>query len=248
MQAYLLTGAAGLITLAGGLLALRAEVYRGLVYGFCAGALIATALVSVVPESLALLAMEGRPEAVRPVLLACLCGFFLFYLLENLEHHGEHRGGGEAAILHHTHRHQTGVWGAVGIGVHSFLDGLAIGEGFDAGTQIGWAVAVGVLLHKLADGVSVAGVMSGTRHDRRTTVAMVVLASVAPLAGVLAHGLVDLPLDGMALVFGWFGGVFLYLGATSLLPAAHEAAGSRSVQVAALLGVALVCAAAWLVV
>jgi ZIP family zinc transporter len=245
MHAYLLTGAAGLITLAGGLLALRAELYRGLVFGFCAGALIATALVSVVPESLALLAMEGRSEDVRPVLLACLCGFFLFYLLENLEHRGDRD---EAAILHHTHRHQTGVWGAAGIGVHSFLDGLAIGEGFDAGTHLGWSVALGVLLHKLADGVSIAGVMSGTRHDRRATVAMVAVAAVAPLAGVLAHGLVELPLGGMALVFGWFGGVFLYLGATSLLPAAHEETSSRSVQLAALLGVALVCAAAWLVV
>jgi zinc transporter, ZIP family len=243
MHAYLLTGAAGLITLAGGLVALRAEASRGFVFAFCAGALIATALVSVVPESLELLAMEGRPEAVREVLLACLAGFFLFYFLENLGHHDE---PDHPAILHHTHRHQTGVWGAFGIGVHSFLDGLAIGVGFDAGERLGWSVAVGVLLHKLADGVSVAGVMSGTRHDRRATLAMVALASVAPLAGVLAHRVVALPLGALALVFGWFGGVFLYLGATSLLPAAHEAAGSRSVQVAALAGVALVCTAAWL--
>jgi ZIP family zinc transporter len=243
MHAYLLTGAAGLITLAGGLLALHAHAYRGLVFAFCAGALIATALVSVVPESLSLLAAAGRPEDVRPVLLACLAGFFLFYLLENLEHHPDR---GEAAILHHSHRHQTGVWGAAGIGVHSFLDGLAIGEGFDAGAQLGWAVAVGVLLHKLADGVSVAGVMSGTRHDPRATMAMVALAAVAPIVGVLVHRVVELPLGAMALVFGWFGGVFLYLGATSLLPAAHEAARSRSVQLAALLGVALVCVAAWL--
>jgi ZIP family zinc transporter len=242
MHAYLLTGAAGLITLAGGLLALRADAYRGLVFGFCAGALIATALLSVVPESLELLAMEGRPEEVQPVLLACLAGFFLFYLLENLGHHGEP----EAGILHHSHRHQTGVWGAAGIGVHSFLDGFAIGVAFDTGEQLGWSVAVGVLLHKLADGVSVAGVMSGTRHDPRASLAMVGLASVAPLAGALAHRVVALPLGALALVFGWFGGVFLYLGATSLLPAAHEAGESRSVQLAALLGVALVCAAAWL--
>jgi zinc transporter ZupT len=243
MSAYLLAGLAGLITLGGGLLALRAEAYRGFVFAFCAGALIATALLGLVPDSLELLAESGRPGSVHTLLLACLLGFFTFYLLENLEHHGE---PDEPEILHHSHRHQTGIWGAAGIGIHSFLDGLAIGEAFDAGGHLGWSIALGVLLHKLADGVSVAGVMRGTQHDRRTTLAMVGIAAVAPFAGILAQQLVELPLGAASFVFGWFAGVFLYLGATSLLPAAHEAARSRWVQVAALLGVALVWAAAWL--
>ena len=244
MSPFLLAGLAGLITFAGGLLALRAEAYRGYVYAFCAGALIATALLGLVPDSLALLDQAGWPDGVHSLLLACLLGFFTFYLLENLEHHHGEREAPE--ILHYRHRHQTGVWGAAGIGVHSFLDGLAIGEAFNAGGHLGSAIGLGVLLHKLADGVSVAGVMRGTRHDRGTTLAMVAIAAVAPMAGILVHQFVSLPLTAAALVFGWFAGVFLYLGATSLLPAAQEAARSRWVQIAALLGVGLVCAAAWL--
>lgn len=245
MQAYLLAGAAGLITLGGGLVALRAEAYRGLVFAFCAGALIATALVGLVPDSLALLAESARPYPyeVSALLLACLAGFFSFYLLENLEHHGDVE---EDGLLHHSHGHQTGVWGAAGIGVHSFLDGVALGAAFEHGDQLGWSIAIGVLLHKLADGVSVAGVMRGTQHGRRPTVAMVAFAAAAPFAGVMAHRIVDLPIAALALVFGWFAGVFLYLGATSLLPAAHEAARSRRVPLAALAGVVLICGANWL--
>lgn len=243
MQAYVLAGAAGLITLGGGLVALRAEAHRGLVFAFCAGALIATALVGLVPDSLELLGESTQPFGVGALLFACLIGFFSFYLLENLEHHATVADDG---VLHYRHGHSTGIWGAAGIGIHSFLDGVALGAGFDAGDRLGWSVALAVLLHKLADGVSVTGVMRGTRHAARPTLAMVVFASLAPFAGVIAHRILELPIASLALVFGWFAGVFLYLGATSLLPAAHEAERSRRVPVAALAGVALVCTAHWL--
>ena len=41
----------------------------------------------------------------------------------------------------------AGVWGATGIGVHSLLDGVAVGEAFRAGAAVGWIVAFAVPSH-----------------------------------------------------------------------------------------------------
>jgi zinc transporter ZupT len=60
------------------------------------------------------------------------------------------------------------------------------------------------------------------------------------LAGLALQGLVPLPLPVLALVLGWFAGVFLYLGSAALIPAAHAASHSRWLPAATLLGMTLV--------
>lgn len=222
MQGLLVTGLAGAITFGGGWLALRTEVHRGAVYAFCAGALIATALLALIPEAFELSVEAGTDP--HSLLLATVCGFFTSYVLENLPH----RGGGATEALHHSHGHRTGWWAAAGLVLHSFIDGLAIGEAFDVEDGLGWTLAIGITLHKFADGVSVAGVMQGTKQSERSTLGMLALASIAPLAGVLAAPLLDISPEVRLLLLGWFAGIFLYLGATSLLPAAHEASAPRT--------------------
>ena len=122
MQGILLTGLAGAITFGGGWLALRTQTRRGAIYAFCAGALIATALLGLVPESIELAVENG--SGIESPLLATLAGFFLFYVLENLPH----RGSPRPEVLHHSHGHSTGLWAAAGLAFHGFVDGLAIGE------------------------------------------------------------------------------------------------------------------------
>lgn len=221
MQGLLVTGLAGAITFGGGLIALRTQVHRGAVYAFCAGALIGTALLALIPEALELAAGGGHDP--HSLLVSTVVGFFVFYVLENLPH----REAAHPDVLHHHHGHPTGLWAAAGLAVHSFIDGVAIGEAFDATSGVGWSLALGITLHKFADGVSVTGVMQGTQQSHRATIGMLTFAAVAPLAGVLVGPMLEISSGVRFLLLGWFAGVFLYLGATSLLPAAHEAGGSR---------------------
>lgn len=237
MQGLLVTGLAGAITFGGGLIALRTEAHRGAVYAFCAGALIGTALLALIPEAFHL--AEGGGADAHALLLSTVVGFFLFYVLENLPH----REAAHPDVLHHHHGHPTGLWGAAGLAVHSFIDGFAIGEAFQADSGLGWTLALGITLHRFSDGVSVAGVMRGTHQRDAATMGMLLLTSMAPLAGVLVEPYIDISPAVRMLLMGWFAGVFLYLGATSLLPAAHEASESRWLVAWAVGGAALIYAA-----
>ena len=73
------------------------------------------------------------------------------------------------------------------------------------------------------------------------------VVALAPIAGVFAQALVVFQTAMLALLLGWFGGVLLYLGAGSLLPAAHDASHSRQLPLATLAGVLFVYAAQLLV-
>ncbi|MGE0823603.1 MAG: ZIP family metal transporter [Candidatus Binatia bacterium] len=227
------------MTLSGGLLALRMQAHRALVLAFCAGALVAGALMDVLPDALQLLEDTHSHFHHHHLLLTCALGFLCFYLFEHAAHHRDHDETQDHPP-HYNHTCQAGAWGAAGIGVHSFLDGVAIGGAFQAGAEMGWVVAVAVLLHKVADGASTVGVMLGTRHSLKATLVMLSVTALAPLAGIAFQSVLILSIPVLALILGWFAGVFLYLGASSLLPAAHEADHSRWLPIVTLLGVAFI--------
>ena len=136
--------------------------------------------------------------------------------------------------------------GSAGLGVLASLTDM-IGGAFQAGSEIGWMVAIAVLLHKIADGASIVGVMLGTKHSLATTTAVLAVTALAPLAGTLAQSLFVMPKALLALTLGWFAGVFLYLGASSLLPAAHESGHSRWLPLSTVAGAAFIYVAQLLV-
>ena len=224
------------MTLGGGLIALRLQAYRGLVLAFCAGALVASALIDVVPDALQLLESAHSRFHHHHLLLACTLGFLCFYLFEHAAHHSE----AQDHPSHYNHTCQAGAWGAAGIGVHSFFDGVAIGGAFQASSEVGWVVALAVILHKFADGISTVGVMLGTQHSTTAATAMLSVTALAPIAGAMTQTAFVVPTPLLALTLGWFAGVFLYLGASSMLPAAHETGHSRWLPLVTLAGAAFV--------
>ncbi len=235
MTALLVTGCTCAMTFGGGLLALRLEAYRAFVLAFAAGALVASALIDLIPDALELLERSGTQFPHHHLMFACSLGFLSFYLVEQISHSDHHRDD-----LAPRHTGMAGLWGAAGIGVHSLLDGVAIGEAFHAGAAVGWIVAGAVIVHKFADGVSTVGILMSTGRSTRVVNRALVITGFAPLAGLGVQALVPLPISLLALVLGWFSGVFLYLGAAALIPAAHAASHSRWLPAATLSGVALV--------
>jgi zinc transporter, ZIP family len=235
MTALLVTGCTCAMTFGGGLLALRLEAYRAFVLAFAAGALVATALMDVIPDATDLLTTAGSAMHHHHLMFACTLGFFSFYLLEQ----GAHPSA-EQDDLTQSEPHHAGLWGATGVGVHSLLDGVAIGEAFRAGAAVGWIVALAVVVHKFADGVNTVGILVSTGRSARVVLIMLALTAIAPLVGLAVQSRVQLPLSALALLLGWFSGIFLYLGSAALVPAAQAAGESRWLPVATLSGVTLV--------
>ena len=202
-------------TLLSGLAALYLRGRKAAVFAFCAGALIGSAVIVLLPNSRQLLDESTSALDANLVWLVCAIGYVGFYLFERGS-----RSTGSTRL--------AGLSGAIGLAAHSFFDGVVIGQGFRAGEEIGFALALAVLLHKLADGVSAVGVMLGTEHTVRETIGMLVITAVAPVLGAIAQSFVVLPTSLLALMLSGFAGMFLYLAANRLLPEARET-GTRAV-------------------
>ena len=218
--------------LIGGWLAMRAVRYVGVIIAVGAGIRIGAAFFDLIPESVEHL---GSMDAA---MVAIALGFLTFYAVDKVT--SLHVGHETASELDHdaaSHEH-IGVVGATGMGIHSFLDGVALAAALAVGGGIGVIIATVVIVHRFSDGIGVVSFLLASRTPAETAWRWVLLVAAAPVAGVLLGSILTIPDVALGAVLGFFAGFFLYVGAAELLPEAHRRDSSR-VVVAATLGGAL---------
>src|SRR5262249_16991732 len=136
-----------------------------LLLGFSAGAVLGVVFFDLVPETFDL----HPPDTV---MLGAAAGFLAFFVLERITRlHGarehEHASG--------AHEAEVGLAGAIGLSIHSFLDGVAIGVGFQASPLVGAVIAVAVIAHDFSDGLNTVTVMLAHGNPVRRSLALLLV-------------------------------------------------------------------------
>jgi ZIP family zinc transporter len=206
-----LAGLTVLSTLAGGYVALRLRRDLATLIALTGGIVVAVALFDVLPEALEAVGDEHRVMALVGA------GFLLFFFAER------------ALVLHHrdepeqarAHAH-VGVFGAAGLSLHSFIDGLGIGLAFGLDETTGFLVFVAVVSHDFADGLNTVSFILSQSNDRRQAVRWLAVDAAAPLVGAIVGASMSLSEENLGYLLAAYAGFFLYMGATDLLPEAHR--------------------------
>jgi zinc transporter ZupT len=217
MDAVLFSAVAFLSTMTGGLAAARLRSRFGVLAAFAAGVLIAVPLFDLLPEALTL----GQEASIPPrnILYVVAAGFvFLFTLDRYISVHRICEGDHCRNVRHP----QAGWYGASELSIHSFMDGFAIGLGFQVDVQVGLLVAFAVVAHDFSDGMNTVTIMLNAGNTLRSSLRMLIVDAVAPVVGAASTLFVAPPHWYLAYLLPFFAGGFLYLGASDLLPAAHE--------------------------
>ena len=203
-------------TVLGGLLALKFQDRLHRILGFTAGVLLGVVAFDLLPEIFELLEHTGTDPVVPMVALVVgFLGFHTFEKLTILHHaHGAHAGDG--------HKHpKVGLYSALAIAAHSFVDGMAIGLAFQVNAAVGAAVAIAVIAHNFSDGLNTVTLMLAHKNTRGRAIKLLAVDAVAPLLGAASTLLFTLNESQLLLFVGFFTGFLLYIGASSILPEAH---------------------------
>jgi zinc transporter ZupT len=204
-------------TLTGGLAAAKFRTGFGTLAAFVAGVLIAVPLFDLLPEALEL----GAEAKIPPhhVMYVVALGFiFLLTLSRYISVHHICEGG-ECRNVRHP---QAGWFGASELSLHSFMDGFAIGLGFQADVHAGLVVAMAVIAHDFSDGMNTVTIMLHAGNSLRSSLKMLIVDAVAPVLGAVSTLFIVAPTSVLVYLLPFFAGGFLYLGASDLLPEAHE--------------------------
>ena len=206
-----------LSTMAGGLLASRSGARFGTITAFAAGVLIAVPLFDLLPESIKL--AQELNISIKFVMTSAALGFVFIYIIERYfsVHHVC-----EENICHNVRHPKGGLFGAAELSAHSFMDGFAIGMGFNMNSHAGIIIAVAVLSHDFSDGINTFTIMRNAGNSGRSSMKMLILDAVAPVLGAISTLFIKMPEGFLVFILPFFAGGFLYLGAGDLLPEAHE--------------------------
>lgn len=203
-------------TLLGGVVGLKNKDRLHRFLGYTAGVLLGVVAFDLLPEIFKFL-QEQHSDATGSM-IALVCGFLLFHIIEKslLIHYTQEE---EYGPHHHPH---VGVASALALSGHSFLDGVGIGLGFQAGETVGIAVAAAVIAHDFTDGLNTVNLMLLNKNRSRRAFVFLLLDAVAPVLGALSTLLFSVSDTALVMYLGFFAGFLLYIGASEILPEAHS--------------------------
>ena len=220
-------------TFLGGLFSIKNRDRLHLVLGFTAGVLLGVVAFDIFPEVISGVIRTGM-QPVAPM-IALVLGFLIFHILE------------KSIILHHAHedeyadhKHpQVGVFSALALAGHSFMDGVGIGLGFKVSPAVGIIVAIAVISHDFTDGMNTVSLMLTNKNTVAKTRWFLFIDAFTPILGVLSTFLFTVSDHFLVLYLGFFAGFLLYIGASDILPEAHSKHSSWKTIALTVFGVVL---------
>lgn len=182
---------------------------------FSAGVMLAVVFVDLVPEAVGL-------GGICISLSGLLAGVLTLLLLDRyLPHlHVLSFGDGNGR---HGRLLQSSLLLALGIAMHNFPEGLAIGASYSLSAASGLNLAVIIALHNIPEGMAIAGPMRGAGLAGDRIILWTCLAGAPTGIGALVGGLMGSVSSSMlSWALGAAAGAMLYISFDELLPEAQQ--------------------------
>jgi zinc and cadmium transporter len=177
------------------------------------GFMLGTVFLEMFPESITL-------TTAAPMLV--LLGYVIVHIFEHT--FASHLHFGEEIHHEEVTNPVVGISALIGMLVHTFFDGVAIGAGFVVSQSVGLVIFLAVLLHKIPDGFTISSIVISSGHSTKTALAAATSLGVSTLAGVLAVHVIG---AGVSYALPISTGSTLYVAATDLMPEVNREKGVK---------------------
>ena len=118
---------------------------------------------------------------------------------------------------------KTGIVVSVGIAIHNFPEGLAIGSGFDASMKLGLSLAIAICLHDIPEGISMAVPMKNGGMSKAKVIIYVILSGVTTGIGAFFGAIVgNISQNIIAICLSFAAGAMLYIVSGELVPESNQ--------------------------
>ncbi len=175
------------------------------------GLLLAIAFGDVLPEAWA--------TGPRLAGMAAFAAFAMCYAAEYFA-----MGDSCHEAVEECHSHALGTAALVGILAHSFVDGVNLGAARLTGTNTLVAAGFAVIVCHFADGFTLTTLFSRSGFHKNGITALLAAVGLTTAAGAGITGAASgaLSPSATALLLGFAGGCFVYVGAADIIPRLHR--------------------------
>lgn len=181
----------------------KKQVYMML--AFAAGVMISISILQLLPSSLVL---GNIGTVLAGFLIGCLLMWLLNFVIPHF-HHADHESKLKRAAF----------FLFVGIFIHNFPEGLAIGAGGLQGLHYSLLVALAIAIHDIPETVCISAPLSRTLKNRHKAFWLAIFSAVPTIIGYILSRYIfsTLPSSTFALIISATAGIMIYVSIVEIL-------------------------------
>ena len=118
---------------------------------------------------------------------------------------------------------KTGIAVSVGLAIHNFPEGLAIGSGFKASITLGLSLALAICLHDIPEGISMAVPMKNGGMRASKVILFVILSGITTGIGAFFGAIIGaISKEIISICLSFAAGAMLYIVSGELIPESNK--------------------------
>lgn len=181
--------------------------FLSVILEFSAGLMTSVVCFELIPEAFEL-------GGILSSIASIFAGVVALILIEGIIRKTDYikKGNVKSNIL------RTGILTAIGIALHNFPEGFAVGSGFQASAGLGFTITLVILIHDIPEGIATAVPLRAGGFSRRRSFLLTVLSGVPMGIGALFGAILGgISKTFIAVCLGFAGGAMLYISCSSLV-------------------------------
>ncbi len=176
--------------------------------------MISIVCFDLVPEALEIATI---PFVILGVMFGVFCMIFCDVLVQKHFNDNSKFSRNNNSLL------KTGIIVSIGLALHNFPEGLAIGSGFGASLKLGYSLAIAIALHDVPEGISMAVPMKNGGMKISKVIFFVVLSGITTGIGAFFGAIIgNISEQIIALCLAFAAGAMLYIVSGELLPESNK--------------------------
>ena len=204
----------------------KSNKFLSFILEFAAGLMVAIVCFELIPE-----AMEV--SNMLTVIIGIIIGVFIMIFCDNLVNYKYSKKN----VFKMNSLIKTGIIVGIGLAIHNFPEGLAIGSGFSASTKLGLTLAVAIALHDVPEGISMAVPMKNGGMKTYKVILYTFLSGLTTGVGAFFGILIGTISEQLiSICLGFAAGAMLYISAGELIPESHKIYKGRIAYLGNILG------------
>ena len=194
-------------TTIGGLLGIfikkSSNKFLSFILAFASGLMMAVICFDLIPESLEI---TNITYSLLGIIIGIIVMFFCDLLVEKKFNKNIELKENKNSLL------KTGLIVSIGLAIHNFPEGLAIGSGFEASTKLGLGLAIAICMHDIPEGLSMSIPMKNGGMKPSKVIFYVILSGIVTGIGAFIGAIVgSISEQIIAMCLSFAAGAMLYI-------------------------------------
>ncbi len=201
--------------------------FLSFILSFASGLMMAVICFDLIPEALGI---SNIFNIILGILVGIIAMIFCDLLVE--KKFSNKRFEEEKNVLL-----KTGIIVSIGLAIHNFPEGLAIGSGFEASLKLGISLALAICLHDIPEGISMAVPMKNGGMKKSKVIFYVILSGITTGVGAFFGAIVgSISQEVISICLSFAAGAMLYIVSGELIPESNKLYKGRMSAIGNMIG------------